>query len=145
MTKFPPIPNKWFEPRFAFWPSGTRKYTPIGSREVGGGLRLANGIEYLPFLAPKARVILNAGLAFAHGQATFEIQLNREASVKTNMFVALLFATALTASTAVAQPAPFNTPGVTMGHWRLASKDVEANKKPFLAWAASCSCPVEIR
>ncbi len=52
--------------------------------------------------------------------------------MKTNMFVALLLATALTASTAVAQPAPFNTAGVTMGHWHLASKDVEANKKLFL-------------
>src|SRR5258706_5133395 len=63
----------------------------------------------------------------------FEIQLNREASVKTNMLVALLLASALAPGTAVAQPAPFNTVGVTMGHWHLASKDVEANKKLFLA------------
>ena len=37
-----------------------------------------------------------------------EIQLNGEASVKTNVFVALLFALTLTAGTAAAQPAPFN-------------------------------------
>src|SRR6266436_6098733 len=71
----------------------------------------------------------------------FEIQLNREASVKTNMFVALLLSTALTASTAVAQPAPFNTAGVTMGHWHLASKDVEANKKLFLAMGGKLFMP----
>jgi hypothetical protein len=57
-----------------------------------------------------------------------ETQLNREDSVKTKMFAALLFASALTATAAVAQPAPFNPVGVTMGHWHIASKDVEANK-----------------
>jgi catechol 2,3-dioxygenase-like lactoylglutathione lyase family enzyme len=40
---------------------------------------------------------------------------------------------ALTAASAVAQPAPFNDIGVTMGHWHIVSKDVEANKKLFLA------------
>src|SRR6266571_8784709 len=71
-------------------------------------------------------------MAFTHRQET-EIQLEREASVKTNVFVALLFASTLTAGTAAAQPAPFNQIGVTMGHWHIASKDVEANKKLFLA------------
>jgi catechol 2,3-dioxygenase-like lactoylglutathione lyase family enzyme len=52
--------------------------------------------------------------------------------VKTNSLVALLIASALTAGIAAAQPAPFNQTGVTMGHWHLASKDVEANKKVFL-------------
>jgi catechol 2,3-dioxygenase-like lactoylglutathione lyase family enzyme len=47
-------------------------------------------------------------------------------------FVALLAASALAAGIAVAQPAPFNTAGVTMGHLHLASKDVEANKKIFV-------------
>jgi catechol 2,3-dioxygenase-like lactoylglutathione lyase family enzyme len=61
------------------------------------------------------------------------IQLNREASMKTTVFAALLFASTLTAGTAVAQPAPFNDVGLTMGHWHLISKDVEANKKIFLA------------
>src|SRR5438477_9020438 len=46
--------------------------------------------------------------------------------------VALLFASALTAGPAAAQPAPFNEIGVTMGHWHIISKDVEANKKIFL-------------
>jgi catechol 2,3-dioxygenase-like lactoylglutathione lyase family enzyme len=44
----------------------------------------------------------------------------------------LAFASALTAGTAAGQPAPFNETGVTMGHWHLASKDLEANKKLFL-------------
>jgi hypothetical protein len=42
-------------------------------------------------------------------------------------------ASMLLASTAVAQPAPYNDLGVTMGHWHIASKDVEANKKLFHA------------
>src|SRR5262245_34651987 len=49
------------------------------------------------------------------------------------MFVVLLFPLALTAGTAAAQPAPFNDVGVTMGHWHIAAKDAEANKKLFLA------------
>ena len=53
--------------------------------------------------------------------------------MKTRVFVALLLAATLTAGTAAAQPAPFNPIGVTMGHWHIASKDVEANKKLFLA------------
>jgi catechol 2,3-dioxygenase-like lactoylglutathione lyase family enzyme len=57
----------------------------------------------------------------------------KEASVKTHVVAALLFASTLTAGTAAAQPAPFNQIGVTMGHWHIASKDVEANKKLFLA------------
>ena len=47
--------------------------------------------------------------------------------------VALLFASTVTAGIAGAQPAPVNEAGVTMGHWHIASKDVEANKKIFLA------------
>ena len=53
--------------------------------------------------------------------------------MKTNVFVAVLFAFTLTAGTATAQPVPYNQIGVTMGHWHIASKDVEANKKLFLA------------
>jgi catechol 2,3-dioxygenase-like lactoylglutathione lyase family enzyme len=70
-----------------------------------------------------------------------EIQLKREASVKTNVFVAVLFASTLTAGTAAAQPAPFNQIGVTMGHWHIASKDVEANKKLFLAMGGKLYMP----
>ena len=53
--------------------------------------------------------------------------------MKTKVFVALLLASTLTAATAAAQLAPFNQAGVTMGHWHIASKDVEANKTLFLA------------
>jgi catechol 2,3-dioxygenase-like lactoylglutathione lyase family enzyme len=61
--------------------------------------------------------------------------------VKKNTFAPLLFALALTAGTASAQPAPFNETGVTMGHWHLASKDVEANKKLFLAMGGKLFMP----
>src|SRR5580704_1482422 len=57
------------------------------------------------------------------------------------MFVALLLASALAAGTAAAQPAPFNETGVTMGHWHLASKDLEANKKLFLAMGGKLYMP----
>src|SRR5882672_11757297 len=49
-----------------------------------------------------------------------------------SLFSALLLASTLAAGTAYAQPFPFNEVGVTMGHWHLASKDAEANKKIFL-------------
>src|SRR3984893_14867151 len=57
------------------------------------------------------------------------------------MFAALLFVSALIAGTAAAQPAPFNAVGVTMGHWHLASKDVEANKKIFLSMGGKLFMP----
>src|SRR6266705_1311934 len=79
-------------------------------------------------------------MAFTHRKQR-EIQLNKEASVKTNVFVALLFALTLTAGTAAGQPAPFNEIGVTMGHWHIASKDVEANKKLFLAMGGKLFMP----
>jgi catechol 2,3-dioxygenase-like lactoylglutathione lyase family enzyme len=53
--------------------------------------------------------------------------------MKTTVLAAILLASTLAAGTAVAQPAPFNEVGVTMGHWHLISKDVEANKKLFTA------------
>jgi catechol 2,3-dioxygenase-like lactoylglutathione lyase family enzyme len=61
--------------------------------------------------------------------------------MKINGLVVLLFASAVTARTAVAQPSPFNELGVTMGHWHLASKDVEANKKLFLAMGGRLFMP----
>ena len=61
--------------------------------------------------------------------------------MKTPVVVALLFASALTAGTAAAQPAPFNQIGVTMGHWHIASTDVEANKKLFLAMGGKLYMP----
>src|SRR3989442_6034347 len=47
----------------------------------------------------------------------------------------------LTAGTAVAQPVPINQAGVTMGHWHIASKDVEANKKLFVAMGGKLFMP----
>jgi catechol 2,3-dioxygenase-like lactoylglutathione lyase family enzyme len=48
------------------------------------------------------------------------------------LIAGLWLASTLAAGTAVAQPAPFNEVGVTMGHWHLASRDVQANKKIFV-------------
>jgi catechol 2,3-dioxygenase-like lactoylglutathione lyase family enzyme len=45
----------------------------------------------------------------------------------------LWFASTLATGTAVAQPYPFNDVGLTMGHWHIASRDVQANKKIFVA------------
>ena len=55
--------------------------------------------------------------------------------------VMLLCASVLTAATTAAQPAPFNEIGVTMGHWHIVSKDVEANKKLFLAMGGKLFMP----
>jgi catechol 2,3-dioxygenase-like lactoylglutathione lyase family enzyme len=65
----------------------------------------------------------------------------REASVKMKVFAAVVFASTLAAGIAVAQPAPYNDIGVTMGHWHIASKDVEANKKLFLAMGGKLYMP----
>ncbi len=61
--------------------------------------------------------------------------------MKMNRFVVLLLASTLTAGTAAAQPAPFNATGVTMGHWHIVSKDLEANKKLFLAMGGKLFMP----
>jgi len=53
--------------------------------------------------------------------------------MKKHMFAVLLLASTLNAGTAAAQPAQFNEIGVTMGHWHLISKDIEANRDLFLA------------
>jgi catechol 2,3-dioxygenase-like lactoylglutathione lyase family enzyme len=47
--------------------------------------------------------------------------------------VGFWLASTLSAGVAVAQQAPFNEAGVTMGHWHLRSHDVAANKKIFVA------------
>src|SRR5579864_2775738 len=71
-----------------------------------------------------------------------KFQLNREVLMKTTAFVALMLASTLAvAGTAAAQPAPFNETGVTMGHWHLASKDIEANKKIFLGMGGKLFTP----
>lgn len=61
--------------------------------------------------------------------------------MRTSWIIALAFSAALTAATAGAQPAPYNDIGVTMGHWHIVSKDVEANKKIFLAMGGKLFMP----
>jgi catechol 2,3-dioxygenase-like lactoylglutathione lyase family enzyme len=61
-------------------------------------------------------------------------------STRRALFVLFIVST-VTASIAVAQPAPFNEIGVTMGHWHIVSKDVDANKKLFLAMGGKLFMP----
>jgi catechol 2,3-dioxygenase-like lactoylglutathione lyase family enzyme len=61
--------------------------------------------------------------------------------MKFKLCAALLLASPLAAGTAAAQPAPFNDVGVTMGHWHLAPKDPEADKKIFLAMGGKLFMP----
>ena len=61
--------------------------------------------------------------------------------MKTFLVVALAAAATLTAGTAGAQPAPYNNAGITMGHWHIASKDVEANQKLFVAMGGKLFMP----
>jgi catechol 2,3-dioxygenase-like lactoylglutathione lyase family enzyme len=49
------------------------------------------------------------------------------------LIAGVMLASTLASSAAVAQYAPFNETGVTMGHWHFVSHDVQANKKIFLA------------
>ena len=59
----------------------------------------------------------------------------------TKVFAALLLASTVAASDANAQLAPFNQAGVTMGHWHIVSKDVDANQKLFLAMGGTLYMP----
>ena len=61
--------------------------------------------------------------------------------MKKSMLIALALGLTLVAGTAAAQPAPVNQAGVTMGHWHIASKDVEANKKLFVAMGGKLFMP----
>jgi catechol 2,3-dioxygenase-like lactoylglutathione lyase family enzyme len=54
---------------------------------------------------------------------------------------AFWFVASVAMGTAVAQPAPPNELGVTMGHWHLNSRDVEANKKLFVALGGIAAKP----
>jgi len=55
----------------------------------------------------------------------------REEAMRKSIFV-LSLAASLAAGAAWAQPYPPNAAGVTMGHWHLNSRDIEANKKIFV-------------
>ena len=48
------------------------------------------------------------------------------------LIAGVFLASTMAAAPAFAQYAPFNETGVTMGHWHLVSRDVEANKKLFV-------------
>ncbi len=54
---------------------------------------------------------------------------------------ALWLVASLATGTALAQPAPPNQMGITMGHWHLNSRDVEANKKLFVALGGTAAKP----
>jgi hypothetical protein len=56
-----------------------------------------------------------------------------------NLLAGLWLASTLSSGTALAQQAPFNETGVTMGHWHLVSHDVNSNNQIFVAMAASSS------
>src|SRR3954468_1170748 len=49
-----------------------------------------------------------------------------------SLFAALFLTTSLATGTAFAQPFAHNADGVTMGHWHLNSRDIEANRKIFV-------------
>ena len=49
------------------------------------------------------------------------------------LFSALWVISLLVPAVASAQPFPVNAAGVTNGHWHMNSKDIEANKKIFVA------------
>src|SRR5262245_44410843 len=82
----------------------------------------------LPIFGPRMSMLGSPGAARRPHSRVATDRLTKEGHVKTNLFAALLFTSALAATGAGAQPAPFNATGVTMGHWHLASQDIEANK-----------------
>jgi catechol 2,3-dioxygenase-like lactoylglutathione lyase family enzyme len=85
-----------------------------------------------------AHIIASAGgideipVTRINGRASVEFWHEREASMRALM-AGLGLASMLASGTAFAQLAPFNETGVIMGHWHFASRDVEANKKIFVA------------
>src|ERR1051325_11524137 len=61
--------------------------------------------------------------------------------MKRHLLAALVIAAIPIAAPASAQLAPHNAAGATMGHWYLASQDVEANKKMFVAMGGKLYMP----
>jgi catechol 2,3-dioxygenase-like lactoylglutathione lyase family enzyme len=61
--------------------------------------------------------------------------------MKRHLLVALTLASTLIATAASAQLSPYNDAGATMGHWHIAAKDVEANKKMFVAMGGKLYMP----
>src|SRR3954464_5043352 len=58
-----------------------------------------------------------------------------------NLIASLMAVALIAAGAAFAQPYPFNEAGVTMGHWHLNSRDVEASKKMFVAMGGTAMKP----
>src|ERR1700682_708276 len=59
----------------------------------------------------------------------------------TRLIAALSLMLSLVAGTALAQAYPPNEAGVTMGHWHLNSRDIEANKKIFVGLGGTAIKP----
>src|SRR5215471_11849636 len=76
------------------------------------------------FLGPASSVRLDPGWRR-------KVTLTKEASMKA-LIAALVLTTTLVTGTALAQPFTPNEAGVTMGHWHLNSRDIEANRKIFV-------------
>jgi hypothetical protein len=68
--------------------------------------------------------------SFHRGQASMRLSI-----------AAIWLVSQLAAGSAFAQAAPPNAAGVTMGHWHLNSRDVEANKKLFVALGGIATKP----
>src|SRR5690349_9542441 len=58
-----------------------------------------------------------------------------------NLIAAFWLIVGLASGAGWAQPYPFNEAGVTMGHWHLNSRDVEASKKIFVAMGGTALRP----
>jgi catechol 2,3-dioxygenase-like lactoylglutathione lyase family enzyme len=61
--------------------------------------------------------------------------------MKMKLLAALAFAASLVTTNASAQLAPYNEAGVTMGHWHIAPKDLQAEEKMFLAMGGKLYMP----
>src|SRR4029077_13091278 len=81
---------------------------------------------------PSRGVVREIPVCANQSRPTVECRHNREASMKA-LIAGLWLALMMAAGTSAAQLAPFNEVGVTMGHWHFASRDVQANKKIFVA------------
>ena len=71
-------------------------------------------------------------------RSTGDSTINGEAAV-IRLISALWLMSMLAAGTAWAQPYTPNQAGITMGHWHLNSRDIEANKKIFVAMGGTAS------
>ena len=61
------------------------------------------------------------------------------------LFLAVWVISLLVPALASAQPFPVNEAGVTMGHWHLNSRDIEANKKILVAMGGTAIKPGNVR